>query len=230
MPRQPRYFISGVPQHVICRGVDRQAVFFQASDYDLYLKSLAHAATDYLCEIHAYVLMTNHVHLLITPGTKRSLPLLMQALGRSYVQRLNQKYNRTGTLWQGRYRASLVQSERYLLSCYRYVEMNPVRAGMVGAPGDYRFSSYRCNALGHHNPLVNHHHAYLELGKNAPARQANYRHLFATSVDEHLLTRIRTTTNACLVLGDDRFQDQIERMLGRSVRQGRRGRPRNKTV
>lgn len=226
MPRQPRYFIPGIPQHVIQRGVDRQAVFFQPSDYKLFVESLARSAIDYACQIHAYVLMTNHVHLLVTPDTRRSLPLMIQAMGRNYVQTLNRKYQRTGTLWQGRYKASLVQDERYLLTCHRYIEMNPVRAGMVTTPSEYRYSSYRCNALGHSDPLIRPHPIYTSLGSNGTERQANYRKLFADCVDEPLLTQIRTTTNACLVLGDDRFKDQIERVLGRSVRQGRKGRPR----
>ena len=230
MPRQPRYFIPGVPQHVICRGVDRQAVFFQTSDYELYLKALASGAANCACDIHAYVLMTNHVHLLLSPRTERSLPLLMQSLGRNYVQRLNEKHDRTGTLWQGRYKASLVQSERYLLSCYCYIEMNPVRAGIVAGPGDYRFSSYRSNALGRRNALITPHQTYRALGKTVCARQAAYRQLFATPVQERLLTQIRTTTNACLVLGDDRYQDHIEQMLGRPVRHRQGGRPRKRVV
>jgi putative transposase len=104
MPRQPRYFIPHIPQHIIARGVDRQAVFFQAQDYTLYLHALREAATNSQCQVHAYVLMTNHVHLLVTPGQARSLPLMMQAMGRTYVQRLNARYNRTGTLWEGRYK------------------------------------------------------------------------------------------------------------------------------
>jgi putative transposase len=129
MPRQPRYFIPNIPQHVIQRGVDRQAVFFSSRDYDLYLDTLRAAGSRYDCSIHAYVLMTNHTHLLITPGTRHSLPLLMQAMGRGYVQTLNRRYNRTGTLWQGRYKASLIQDSIYLLTCYRYFELKPVRAG-----------------------------------------------------------------------------------------------------
>lgn len=226
MPRQPRYFLPNIPQHVIKRGVDRQPAFFQPRDYELYLAVLAQSAVDYDCQIHAYVLMTNHVHLLVTPDTNRSLPLLMQAMGRKYVQRINRIYDRTGTLWQGRYKASLVQSDRYLLTCYRYIELNPVRAGMSVLPGDYPYSSYRHNALGLEDPLVTGHPVYTALGREASHRQLNYRKLFTDHLDETLLARIRATTNACLVLGDDPFKDRIERMLGRAVRPGRKGRPR----
>ena len=175
MPRQPRYFIPNIPQHVIQRGVDRQAVFFEARDYQLYLDTLRCAAHRYHCSVHAYVLMTNHTHLLITPGTGRSLPLLMQAMGRGYVQKLNRHYNRTGTLWQGRYKASLIQDDQYLLTCYRYIELNPVRAGMVRRPGDYPYSSYRHNANGQPDSLITPHPLYRSLA--ATQRQLSLIHI-----------------------------------------------------
>jgi putative transposase len=225
MPRQPRYFIPGIPQHVIQRGVDRQAVFFQPDDYELYLQSLGDAAVQYECRVHAYALMPNHTHLLITPGNKRSLPLLMQAMGRYYVQTLNKKYHRTGTLWQGRYKASLVQDDRYLLTCHKYIELNPVRAGIVATPGEYPYSSFAHNATGKADDLLTPHSIYLSLAHTTDERQAAYRRLFREGIAPELLTIIRDTTNACLVLGNDRFKDQIEAMLGRSVRHGKNGRP-----
>lgn len=226
MPRQPRYFIPGVPQHVIQRGVDRQAVFFEPADYELYLHSLGEAARRYDCQIHAYVLMINHTHLLVTPGSERSVPLIMQAMGRHYVQTINKKYDRTGTLWQGRYKASLVQDDRYLLTCYKYIELNPVRAGLVSAPGDYPYSSFPHNASGIYNSLLTPHTVYESLACTAGERQAAYRKLFLDAIAPDLLSAIRDSTNACLVLGSDRFKDQIEAMLGRSVRPGKAGRPR----
>ncbi len=226
MPRQPRYFIPDMPQHVIQRGVDRQAIFFKPQDYELYRDSLREAARRHDCRIHAYVLMTNHTHLLITPGGQRSLPLLMQAMGRSYVQALNQQYGRTGTLWEGRYKASLVQDDRYLLTCYRYIELNPVRAGMVTAPGDYRYSSYPCNAIGKPDLLVTPHPVYQSLAGSAEQQQVAYRALFSADIAPELLATIRNTTNACGVIGNETFKDQIETMLGRSVRPGKSGRPR----
>ena len=224
MPRQPRYFIPDTPQHVIQRGVDRQAIFFQPDDYELYRRSLLTAARRYGCRIHAYVLMTNHTHLLITPGDHRALPLLMQAMGRTYVQALNKQYERTGTLWEGRYKASPVQRERCLLT-QRYIELNPVRAGMVRAPGAYPWSSYACNAAGKSDPLITPHAAYNALAPDLAPRHATYRQLFADAIAPATLTWIRDTTNACRVLGNDKFKDQIETMLGRSVRPSKGGRP-----
>jgi putative transposase len=214
-----------MPQHVIARGVDRQAVFFRAEDYTLYLHALREAANKSQCQVHAYVLMTNHVHLLVTPEQKRSLPLMMQAMGRTYVQRLNARYNRTGTLWEGRYKASLVQSEEYLLTCQRYIELNPVRAGMVAAPGDYPYSSYRHHAMGITDPLLTPHPLYLGLDTDPAARQNAYRRLFRDTISEAQLTRLRDSTNACTLIGNDRFKAQIATMLGRAVPTGRRGRP-----
>jgi putative transposase len=225
MPRQPRYFIPDLPQHVIQRGVDRQAVFFEPSDYELYLRSLDAAAKRYECQIHAYVLMINHTHLLVTPGSERSLPRVMQAMGRGYVQALNKKYGRTGTLWQGRYKASLVQDDGYLLTCYKYIELNPVRAGLVSAPGDYPYSSFAHNAHGITDRLLTPHKIYESLARKVEERHTAYRRLFRDCVTPDLLSTIRETTNACLVMGNDRFKDQIEAILGRSVRPGKSGRP-----
>ncbi|MEQ8207429.1 MAG: transposase [Woeseia sp.] len=226
MPRQCRYFIPNIAQHVITRGVDRQAVFFQAQDYSLYLTALQNAAAEHDCLIHAYVLMTNHVHLLVTPMRERSLPLLMQSMGRNYVQRLNARYGRTGTLWEGRYKASLIQSNNYLLACQRYIELNPVRARMVVAPGDYPHSSYAYHATGCENALISAHACYKELARDSAARRQAYRRLFQNLIDEELLARIRKTTNSCGVIGDDPFKGQIAAMLGRAVPTGKRGRPR----
>jgi len=175
--------------------------------------------------IHAYVLMENHTHLLITPGTERSLPLLMQSMGRNYVQRLNKNYGRTGTLWEGRYKASLIQDDQYLLTCYRYIEMNPIRAGMVAAPGDYPYSSYSHNGLGKTDPIISAHSIYRALADSPIERQSVYRRFFADTISPELLNTIRVATNSCLVLGNDQFKDQIEAILGRSVRHRKNGRP-----
>ena len=225
MPRQPRYFIPHLPQHVIQRGVDRQAVFFGAQDYALYRETLRAAADRYECAIHAYVFMTNHTHLVITPGTERSLPLLMQAIGRGYVQKLNRHYNRTGTLWEGRYKASLIQDDIYLLTCYRYIELNPVRAGMVQHPGDYPHTSYHHNATGRPDTLLTEHSVYWSLAAAPEQRQAAYRRLFADEITPEFLELVRDVTNACRVLGNDRFKDRIEAQLGHSVRRRKVGRP-----
>ncbi len=228
MPRQPRYFLPDFPQHVIQRGVDRQAVFFEASDYELYRHALDDAAEKYACAIHAYVLMTNHTHLLLTPGCERALPLLMQAMGRSYVQAINRRHERTGTLWEGRYKASLVQDDRYLLTCYRYIELNPVRAGLVSKPGLYPYSSFAHNALGKPDDLVTPHNTYVSLGHTPIDRRTAYRELFGTGLTRETLDDIRKTTNSCLVLGDEAFKERIEAMIGRSVRPNKGGRPRKR--
>lgn len=210
---------------MIQRGVDRQAAFFEPADYELYLRSLGEGAEKHDCQIHAYVLMANHTHLLITPGENRSIPLLMQTLGRNYVQRVNRHYDRTGPLWEGRYKASLVQDDQYLLTCHRYIELNPVRAGIVSKPGDYPYSSYGHNALGKSDPILSAHPIYHALADDPYNRQSAYQRLFLDAISPELLTNIRATTNACLILGGDRFKDQIEAMLGRSVRHRKKGRP-----
>ena len=150
----------------------------------------------------------------------------MQAMGRNYVQRLNVRYGRTGPLWEGRYKASLIQDSRYLLTCQRYIELNPVRARMVAAPGEYPYSSYAYHAIGTDDALITAHACYLDLAVDPSARQKAYRKLFHNLIDEQLLTRIRKNTNACGVIGDRRFKEQIEAMLGRTVPTGKRGRPR----
>jgi putative transposase len=225
MPRQPRFFIPDIPQHVIARGVDKQAVFFHQQDYGLYRKALRDSAIDSGCQIHAYVLMTNHVHLLVTPLQDRSLPLMMQAMGRNYVQRLNTRYERTGTLWEGRYRASPVQTDGYFLACQRYIELNPVRSGMVATPGEYPYSSYRNHAQGDEDSLLTSHSCYLELHAEPSERLKVYRHLFSDALNDEILTQLRESTNACTVIGNDRFKEQIATMLGRRISTGKRGRP-----
>ncbi len=226
MPRQPRYFLPGIPQHVITRGVDRQATFFAADDYALYKNALKKNADRYGCSIHAYVLMTNHVHLLLTPDTERSVPQTIQGMGRDYVQRINRQYDRTGTLWEGRYRACLVQDDLYLLHCQRYIELNPVRAGMVPDPSDYPHSSYQHNALGRHDPVISPHASYIELSDTDSVRRRRYRGLFESELNRDLMDEIRKTTNACRVLGNKTFTEDIEAMLGRRVRPAKIGRPR----
>ena len=225
MPRQPRYFVAGIPQHVIQRGVNRQATFFERQDYERYLACLAKSAIRYGCRIHAFVLMTNHTHLLVTPEEKMSLPQMMQAMGREYVQPTNKIQGRTGTLWEGRYKASPVQDDEYLLTCYRYIELNPVRAGIVVSPGAYEYSSYRSNALGIHNPLISSHPTYFELGRDKESRCRAYRGLFHDKFSDDELCRIRSSTNACRIIGDEDFLDRIQSKIGRPLRPGKVGRP-----
>jgi putative transposase len=154
MARLGRYFLPDQPLHVIQRGNNRQPIFFCQDDYRRLHAWLGEAAAAHDCAVHAYVLMTNHLHLLVTPGNQSSLPRTMQALGRRYVRYVNATSRRSGTLWEGRYRAAPIDSEAYFLACCRYIELNPVRAGMVVDPGDYAWSSYRAHALGAADLLV----------------------------------------------------------------------------
>lgn len=225
MARLPRYVLPGQPQHVIHRGNNHQAVFASDGDYRYFLECLGEAAKKHQCDIHAYVLMTNHVHLLVTPHTEAGIGKMMQSLGRRYVQYFNYTYQRTGTLWEGRYRATLVDAERYLLSCYRYIELNPVRAEMVEHPRDYPWSSYRCHADGHDDSLVTDHELYLTLHRNAEERCKAYRALFRTRLDAETVNDIRNTLNTGWVLGDDRFKDEVAALVMRRVRPLPKGRP-----
>lgn len=215
MARLPRFVLVGHPQHVIIRGNNRDAVFMADEDYRYFLNKLCEAARRHQCDIHAYVLMTNHIHLLVTPHQENGISKMMQMLGRYYVQYFNYTYQRSGTLWEGRYKASLIDSASYALLCYRYIELNPVRADMVKHPSEYLWSSYRANALGQPDPLLTPHALYLELGADDAARQSNYRELFKGQIDEMSLTGIREATNKAWVLGSERFKQQITQQINR---------------
>jgi len=225
MPRKPRHYLPGVPAHVIQRGNNRQACFFEEADYRTYLDYLGEAALRHGCRIHAYVLMTNHVHLLLTPNTVLGISRLIQSIGRRYVRYVNELYARTGTLWEGRHKGHLIQSERHLLQCYQYVELNPVRAGMVTSPANYRWSSYRHHALGEQDPIIEGHQSYDGLGKTAEHRQRVYRDLFVKHLGAEVLDDIRRAAQYCVPLGNGRFKRQIEQALGRKVGHAKRGRP-----
>jgi len=217
MARLPRIVLPGQPVHVVHRGNNRQAVFFSEQDYFKYLDTLRRACAASDCAVHAYVLMTNHIHLLVTPAQENSLSLMMQSLGRRYVPYINGKYQRSGTLWEGRYKSALVDSEQYLLACSRYIELNPVRAAMVDGPGAYRWSSYRGNALGHPDDTLTAHSVYLKLGNTATERQRHYRELFNTHVDRAALELIRNNTRKNTIIGHPPFQEEVKRMLKRRV-------------
>jgi putative transposase len=226
MARKPRFDLPGFPRHVIQRGNNRQACFFYAEDYRYYLMLLEAAALACSCDVHAYVLMTNHVHLLVTPQEEHALPRLMQRAGSRYVQYVNRKYQRTGTLWEGRYKSCLVAQDRYLLTCYRYIELNPVRAGMTEQPEGYDYSSFRTNAFGMESPLLTPHPVYSGLGLSDATRCRAYRALFVDSMPGTQLEAIRDGLNRELVYGNERFKSEIEAVSLRQVRRGRAGRPR----
>ena len=226
MPRKPRFNLIGIPQHVIQRGNNREPCFYAEEDYQRYLDDLKESAEKYDCRIHAYVLMTNHVHLLVTPMKESGISQMMQALGRRYVYYINKTYKRTGTLWEGRYKSSLIDSDNYLLTCMRYTELNPIRASMVNHPGEYKWSSYHANAQGDINSLIEEHPLYIELGASKEVRQENYRELFRHHMDNEILHEIRESLNHELVLGRSYFKDKIEEITQRQTRIGQPGRPR----
>ncbi len=223
MARLPRFVILGQPQHVIQRGNNREVIFVSDDDYQFYLESLREACNKHQCDIHAYVLMTNHVHLLMTPNTENGISKVMQSLGRRYVQYFNYTYDRTGTLWEGRYKATLIDSEHYLLTCSRYIELNPVRAQMTKHPSEYPWSSYNCNSLGKGNSLITPHSLYKRLGKSPGERQKAYRELFRTRIANMTLEEIREATNKAWVLGNDRFKEKLEKLTARQAAPKARG-------
>lgn len=217
MPRLPRISLAGVTQHVVQRGHNRQMCFFCETDYTVYLDKLREYSSQFAVHIHAYVLMTNHVHLLVTPQKAWGVSRMMQAVGRYYVMYVNRTYDRTGSLWDGRFKMSLVDSERYLMQLHRYIELNPVRAGMVAHPANYPWSSYQSNALGKPIKLLTPHPIYLNLGGSANDRQSAYLGLYNESLPEMSLLEIRHAIDQTWVLGDERFKKQIERQLQRTV-------------
>jgi len=227
MPRRPRIHLDGVPLHIVQRGHSRQPCFFAAADYLAYLEWLGDAARRTGCQIHAYALMTNHVHLLLTPSDAQAVSGLMVALGRRYVPYMNATYQRSGTLWEGRYKSSLIQSEAYLLACMRYIELNPVRAGLCPDPAHYRWSSYRANALGETTTLLTPHPLYATLGWDDANRQSAYRELFDHVLPDKTLADIRLALNQTQPLGNNRFYDAIEQATGQRRQAKPRGRPRN---
>jgi len=225
MPRRARLNLTDVPQHIIQRGNNRQATFFAEEDYRFYLDCLLDAACKYGCAIYAYILMTNHVHLLASTRHAYGLSRMMQHVGRRFVQYINYQYRRSGTLWEGRFRASLVDTESYFLRCCRYIERNPVRAQMVIAPEDYAWSSYRYHAYGAPDKLLRTHEQYERLGNTDDERHEAYRSLFHSELESTELTEIRDTANRGWPLGSEGFKDEIAQTLQRATRPPKRGRP-----
>jgi len=213
VPRQPRYCPAGFPAHVIQRGNNRQVLFTGDRDFAAYAHWLEEGAEKYDVSIHGWVFMTNHVHLLLTPSHDDSLSPLFQYLGRLYVRYFNFSYSRTGTLFEGRFKSCLVQEDRYFLSCLRSVELNPVRAGMVTDPGDYRWSSYRVHALGVGVSMWRAHTTYINLAPTGPQRRERYRKLVADGLDQNVVTKIRHCAYSGLVLGTKTFRAQVARLV-----------------
>jgi len=225
MARLPRFFVKGETLHIVQRGNNRNPIFCANHDCLYFLDCLQRARLEHGLVIHAYVLMTNHLHLLASPEHEASLPKTLQSVGRRYVQHFNYAYKRTGTLWEGRYRATLIDSERYLLTCMRYIELNPVRAGMVDHPANYPWSSYRSNAIGDRDSLLVPHEHYRRLGSSIEERQYAYRHLFRAQLPTADIDAIRDATQKAWVLGSDRFRTKIETLADRRATPLAKGRP-----
>jgi putative transposase len=230
MPRRARLILPEIPLHIIQRGNNRSVCFYAEEDFLFYLDWLARAAHDTGCAIHAYCLMSNHVHLLLSAETPQAPGNLMKMLGQRYVQYVNRTYRRSGTLWEGRFRSCLLQEEGYLLECHRYIELNPVRAAMVEHPEHYRWSSYRTNAQGEASPFVKPHALYTALDKTQETRQAAYRELFRHQLDPGLVDQLRAATNGNYALGNERFLAEMAAALGRRVTRGHAGRPRTDAI
>ncbi|MGE3296160.1 MAG: transposase [Porticoccaceae bacterium] len=230
MARLPRYVIPGQPQHIIQRGNNRQVIFAAEADYQFFCDALVEAASKHGLAIHAYVWMTNHIHLLATPGKEDSISKVFQSVGRRYVQYFNYTHQRSGTLWEGRYRATVVDSEQYLLTLMRYIELNPVRANMVAHPRDYPWSSYAFNALGESGvggSWLTPHMEYTQLGRSQNERQSAYRQLFRAAISGRDLNAIRESTHKGWALGGERFKQQVEALTNRRASSKGVGRPRN---
>ncbi len=225
MARPPRITPPGVTVHVIQRGNNRQAMFRCDKDRGLFSAWLARYSRCFSVSIHACVYMPNHVHFLVTPHQVDGLPRMMQSLGRQYVRYFNKAYQRTGTLFEGRYRSCLVDSDAYLLACYRYIEMNPVRAGMAEHPRDYPWSSYGCNAGGRPSALIEPHSTYLGLAGSDERRRSAYRSLFEQPLAGETVEEIRGATNRGLPLGSEVFKQKLESSFGCKVRYCKQGRP-----
>jgi putative transposase len=225
MPRRRRMYLPDVPAHVVQRGNNRQACFFCEDDYLYYRQVLAEGMKRYGVALHAYVLMSNHVHLLLTPVDAVGISRLMQHAVRQYVLYINKIYRRSGTMWEGRHKASLIQAESHLFTCMRYIEMNPVTAGMVQSPDQYRWSSYRHHAWGDHDALVTDHDLVIRLAQSPEDRQCAYRAIFQSHLGAVDANEIRDCVAGNLPLGNDRFREAIEEALGRRIGFRHAGRP-----
>ena len=209
MARVQRLFMPGMPLHVVQRGADRQICFFEPADFLWYLRQVQRHSHAQSCALHAYVLMTNHVHLLLSADSVLAVSRMMKALGQEHAHYINWRRHRSGPLWEGRYKSCVVQDVSYLLICQRYIELNPVRAGMVRYPGHYRWSSYRCNAEGREDALVCPHPLYLSMGKNKGERQQAYAALFHAD-EEMALQALRVASRGNAAVGSAKFVRELQ--------------------
>jgi len=225
MARLPRLTVTGYPHHVILRGNDRQDIFRNTADYKRMLDLFEQHSREQGVDMHAYVLMTNHLHLLLTPQQEQGLPKMMQAVGRSYVQIFNKVHGRTGTLWEGRYRSTLIQTERYLLACMAYIDLNPVRANMVAQPEDYVWSSYGHYAGRRHDRLITPHALYWGLGNTPFAREATYAEMVHAGIHADQQRALTDATLSGWALGDAKFIAGLEAQTPRRLSKDKAGRP-----
>ena len=225
MARLPRLTVTGYPQHVILRGNNRQDIFRNTADYKRMLDLMEQHSREQGVEIHAYVLMTNHLHLLLTPQKDQALPKMMQAVGRSYVQTFNKVHGRTGTLWEGRYRSTLIQTERYLLACMAYIDLNPVRAHMVIQPDDYIWSSYSHYVGRRNDLLITPHALYWGLGNTPFAREAAYAEMVHAGIQADQQRALTDATLSGWALGDAQFIAGLKLQTPRRLSKDKAGRP-----
>ncbi|HUR87606.1 MAG TPA: transposase [Ramlibacter sp.] len=223
MARRLRLIVPGYPLHIVQRGHDRAPCFFKDAERELYLGLMSTYSRQWSCDVHAYVLMTNHVHVLLTPRTVEGPSRFMKDVNQRFAQFMNRKYARVGSLWQGRFHSSLIQSDAYFLACQRYIEANPVRARMAAHPLSYRWSSARHNAAGIPSPLLVAHPTYLALGDDDHSRRASYRTLCDSEVDFETLARLRSAVQMNLPLGSDAFIEEMESLSGVPAGRRRRG-------
>ena len=225
MARLPRLTLAGYPHHIILRGNNRQAIFMDSADFQRMLALLQANAQDQQVQIHAYVLMSNHLHLLLTPLQNDSLPKMMQAVGRSYVLYFNKRHGRSGTLWEGRYRSALIQTERYFLACMAYIDLNPVRAGMVAQAADYLWSSHG-HYIGRQNEAwLSPHPLYWEMGNTPFAREAAYAAMVQAGINQEQQQALTSSALSGWALGEKSFVQGLQKQTTRRVNRAKAGRP-----
>ena len=225
MSRLPRLTVTDYPHHVILRGNNRQAIFRDDADRRLMLELLQQHAQSQGVDVHAYVLMDNHLHLLLTPRRERALPLMMQAVGRTYVRAFNQRHGRTGTLWEGRYRSTLIQTDRYLLACMTYIDLNPVRAGMVSLPQEYLWSSHAHYIGQRADRWITPHSLMWTLGNTPFAREAAYAELVHAGLTEDQQRALTQSALSGWALGESSFVTDLQKQTERRLVKSKAGRP-----
>lgn len=226
MARLPRLIVPNQPHHIIQRGTDGTTTFRDDQDFRVFLHWLREGAAEYKVAIHAYVLMSNHIHLLASPADAEGMAKMMQWIGRHYVPYFNKRYSRIGTLWQGRYRTSVIDTERYFMACSRYIELNPVRAGLCHAPEEYAWSSYRHHVGLQPDTLITDHALYWSLGNTPFEREANYRKMVQETVSNAETEMLKSVLMRGWALGSEHFKQELARQVQRRVSPAKRGRPR----